>query len=88
MCELSSLHCVFDLPHRIMIKLKEVIGKDIKPPYQRWDNPDMEFEIALKSPFTAFDYALRNGPSRKLWLAVKGSPYEPQYVRKFGQQPQ
>ena len=69
-----------------MIKLKEVIGKDIPPPYQRWDNPDAELDIALRTPFTALDYALRNGPNHKIWTVIKGSPYELQYTMKFGKQ--
>jgi len=67
-----------------MIKLKEVFAVDLKPPHQRWDNPDEELDIALRSPFTALDYALRNGPSQRLWEVIKGSPYESQYIRKFG----
>lgn len=75
----NSFHIYSD-----MIKLKEIIGMDIKPPRQRWDNPDAELEMALKSAFTAWDYALRNGPNPKLWAVIKGSPYERQYVKKFG----
>jgi len=66
--------------------MKEIIGKELKPPMQRWDDPDVELSIALKSPFTAMDYALRNGPNKKLWAVIKGSPYQTEYVRRFGGQ--
>ena len=67
-----------------MIRLKEIMAMDIKPPRQRWDDPDAELEMALKSPFTAWDYALQNGPSSRLWAVIKGSPYETSYMKKFG----
>jgi len=67
-----------------MIKLKEIIGKDIPPPIQRFDDPDEEMGIALKQPFLAWSYALRYGPHPKLWGVIRGSPYETQYVKKFG----
>ena len=67
-----------------MIRLKEIMAMDIKPPRQRWDNPDVELEMALKSPFTAWDYALQNGPNARVWAVIRGSPYEKQYLKKFG----
>jgi hypothetical protein len=67
-----------------MIRLKEIMGMDLKPPLQRWDDSNTELEIAAKSPFTAWDYVLRNGPNEKLWQVIKGSPYERSYVQKFG----
>ena len=67
-----------------MIKLKEIIGKERIPPRAGYDNPDDEMFIALKQPFTAMDYALRYGPNPKLFAVIRGSPYERDYVRRFG----
>lgn len=63
-----------------MIKLRELF----KPPYMRFDDPNDELNMALKYPFTAWEYALRRGPDIKLWNVIKGSPYENDYTKKFG----
>ena len=55
------------------------------PPYQNVD-ADTELDMAEKSPFTAHDLALRRGRHHpRLWAKVKGSPFEREYRRKFGQ---
>lgn len=67
-----------------MIKLKEIIGKDMPPPKQRFDDPDEELRVALKQPFLAWSYALQYGPHPKILGVLRGSPYERQYLAKFG----
>ena len=49
-----------------------------------FDDPDDELTLALKQPFTAWEYALRYGPNVKLWNVIKGSVYENDYIKKFG----
>ena len=68
------------------IPIAEVTGNEYSPPRPNYDNPDDELNIALKQPFTALDYALRYGPNPRKWAVIKGSPFENQYVRKFGPQ--
>jgi len=67
-----------------MIKLKEIIGKDLPPPYQHLEDENSELEMALKSPWAAWEFAQRNGPNPKLFAVIKGSPFESHYIRKFG----
>jgi hypothetical protein len=63
--------------------LIEVVGRDWVPPHQNVD-PETELEMAAKSGFTAWEYADRTGLHHpRLFQAVKGSPYEPLYRRRF-----
>src|SRR5258707_1266128 len=57
---------------------------DIKPP--RWDSCDEEIEQASRQAFTAYELAMRRGHHPKLWLAVKGSPFQSRYQLEFGLQ--
>ena len=64
---------------------ESIIGKDIKPAYARMgDTDDAEVDNAARQPFTAMELASRRKRHHpKLWNAVKGSPYERGYRRKF-----
>lgn len=63
----------------------KIIGKDIKPAIANFgDNEDEAITNAVRQPFTALDYAMRNGHHPRLWQAVKGSVYQNEYKRNFG----
>lgn len=40
-----------------------------------------DVENAARQPFTALDHALNSGHHPRLWSAVKGSPFEKQYIQ-------
>lgn len=63
--------------------IDEVVGRDWVPPHQNVDD-DTEMEMAAKSPFTAWEYALRrNKHHPRLQQAVKGSAFDSLYRRQF-----
>jgi len=67
---------------RIVNTLLEIRAYDRPPPHMALD-ADVETEMAAKQPFTALELAMRRGHHPRLWQAVKGSVYEPEYRRKF-----
>lgn len=62
--------------------LLDMRAYDRPPPHMPLDQ-DAELEMAEKSPFTAYDLALRRGHNPRLWAKIKGSVYEPEYRRRF-----
>jgi hypothetical protein len=72
---------------RIVDMLLEIQVRDTAPPKPVFDDPDNETEFYTRNPFTAYSHALdkrRHHP--KLWQVVRGSVYEPQYRKMFGDQ--
>lgn len=65
-----------------------IIGKDIPPAYAHvGDDDEQEIDNASRQAFTAHHHALQRGRHHpKLWNAVKGSPYENEYRRRFNPQ--
>jgi hypothetical protein len=69
---------------RLVDSLTEVIARDIPPAHFTSGSEEGDIEQASKSPFTAYSHAIQvNRHHPKLWQAVKGSPFEKQYVKKF-----
>lgn len=68
--------------------LDEIRAYDYMPPKPAFADADAELEFYTRNPFSAFTRALDFGHHPKLWQAVKGSVYEPQYRQRFGDQVQ
>jgi hypothetical protein len=71
---------------RIVDTLLEVIGRERLPPKPAFDDPEAELDFYTRNAFTAWSHALDRGPHPRLWQAVKGSIYEPEYREKFNVQ--
>ena len=75
--------------HIVSILLEDECEVDLegaKPRYARFGaNDEEELVNALRQPFTALDYALRNNqPDPRIWRVVRGTPYEQDYLQHFG----
>jgi hypothetical protein len=73
---------------RLGMNARQIIDAEIehdpKPAYAFSNNAVVELDQVLRQPFTAYEYALRyNRHHPKLWQAVKGSPFEAGYRRRF-----
>jgi hypothetical protein len=63
---------------------EDLLHQTDQAPYAFADDPDAELDQAVRQPFTAHEYATRyNRHHPRLWKAVKGSPFERDYRRRF-----
>lgn len=69
---------------RIVNTLLDMQWRERVPPKPLFGDPEEELGFYTKNPFTAWSHALDRGHHPKLWQAVKGSVYEPQYRKRFG----
>lgn len=69
-----------------LLELNEVRAHDYTPPKPAFADDDSEIDFYARQPFTAFTHAFDRGHHPKLWQVVKGSVYEPQYRKRFGDQ--
>lgn len=69
---------------RIVNTLLEIRARERVPPKPAFADPEAELDFYTRNPFTAWSHALDRGHHPRLWQAVKGSVYEPQYRKQFG----
>jgi hypothetical protein len=62
-------------------QMDEVKAMDILPPHQPFGDRYEELQQALRQPFTALEFASRNGPNPQIEKVLKGTPYENEYRR-------
>jgi len=67
----------------VVESLLETQWNDVPPPRQHYGKEE-DTQLAVRSPFTAWNLAVEQGQhDPRLWAVIKGSPYEGQYRKMF-----
>lgn len=68
---------------KVVESLLEMQWTDNPPPRQHFSKEE-DTQLAVRSPFTAWNLAVERGEhDPQLWSVIKGSPYESQYRKRF-----
>jgi len=68
---------------RVVETLLEMQWTDIKPPRQTYGKEE-DTQLAVRSPFTAWNLAVERGQhDPALWAVIKGSAFDSQYRKRF-----